>query len=100
MDKDMKRKQWSDSLNFEIPEVDVAAFPIASPISTGEMNWVSRRWTVCQILRELYHAVDDPKLKLKCRIASRMTKEMASTIIAFDPNWSSGRWPWREKQDK
>lgn len=80
-----------------IPEIDLEAFPIAKPMPERDMNWISRRWTLCQILRELYHVTDDPELKLKIRIASTMAKAMATAISEHEPNWGRGRWPWREK---
>jgi len=94
------KRQWDDSLNKTVPAVDTKAFPVAAPLQSWEMDWVSRRWTPCQILRELFHATDDPVLKLKCRIAARMTKDMATKISQHDPGWGRNTWPWREKQAK
>lgn len=62
------------------------------------MEWESRRWTVCQILREVYHCTEDPLLRQKLRIASNMTKEMATKITEYEPDWGRFRWPWREKK--
>lgn len=95
---DIKKRAWDPKLNLTIPEVDLQAFPIATPLKDSEMDWVSRRWTVCQILREIYHAVDDPVLKFKCRVASQMTKQMIYAICKKEPHWGKFRWPWREKQ--
>jgi hypothetical protein len=84
--------------DWPIPDIDLNAFPIATPAELQVMDWESRRWTVCQILREVYHCVEDPLLRLKLRIASNMTKEMAAKIIEHEPNWGRGRWPWRERK--
>lgn len=93
------KRQWDDSLNFSIPTIDTKAFPIATPLQDWEMDWVSRRYTPCQILRELYHAIDDPVLKMKCRVASNMTKVMATKISQYEPDWGKFTWPWREKKE-
>lgn len=84
--------------NWPIPEIDLKAFPIATPATDTMMNWESRRWTVCQILREVYHCTEDPLLRMKLRIASNMTKEMVTKITEYEPNWGRWRWPWREKK--
>jgi len=95
---DPQRKIWDSELNLTIPDVDYKAFPIAQPLRPDEMEWVSRRWTVCQILREVYHAIDDERLKFKLLVASRMTKEMVITICKKEPHWGKYRWPWRDKK--
>jgi hypothetical protein len=83
-----------------IPEIDYEAFPIAVPVPRRMMHRDSRHYTVCQILREIYHEVDDPVLKMKCRIAHRMTKTMIDAITLHVPEWGKFRWPWREKPDE
>jgi len=84
--------------NWPIPDIDLEEFPIATPAPEVVMDWESRRWTACQILREVYHCIDDPFLRLKLRIVSNMAKDMAETIHKYDPKWGRGRWPWREKK--
>ena len=84
--------------DWPIPEIDTEAFPIAKEAEDQVMDWESRRWTVCQILREVYHCTEDPLLRKKLRIASTMTKAMAAKIVEYEPKWGSGRWPWREKK--
>ena len=93
-----KWQRWDPRHNFEVPVIDTQMFPIAEPVPEMDMQWTSRRWTVCQILRELFHSIDDPALKLKCRIACRMTKAMATEITKHNPEWGRGTWPWREKR--
>ena len=84
--------------DWPIPEIDLEAFPIATPATDTMMNWESRRWTVCQILREVYHCIEDPVLKMKLKIASNMTKTMATKITEYEPGWGRNKWPWREKK--
>lgn len=80
-----------------IPEIDIDAFPIAQPISRKKMHRDSRHYTVCQIIREIYHETDNPVTRQKCRIAHTMTKHMIDEICRHVPEWGKFRWPWREK---
>lgn len=54
--------------------------------------------SACQTLREIYALTDDPTIRLKCRIATRQCKMMASEISRWDPRWERRLWPWREPQ--
>lgn len=80
-----------------IPEIDTKAFPVARPIARKKMHRDSRHYTVCQIIREIYHETDDPVIRMKCRIAHTMTKHMIDEICRHVPDWGKFRWPWREK---
>ena len=44
------------------------------------MHRDSRHYTVCQIIREIYHETDNPVTRQKCRIAHTMTKHMIDEI--------------------
>ena len=95
------RNNWQrcyDKKEWPIPEIDLTVFPIATPEPVKRMLWDSRRWTLCQILREIYHTTEDPLIKMKCRIAANMAKEMATKISSYEPKWGVGAWPWREKK--
>ena len=81
-----------------IPEIDYEAFPIARPVPGRKMQMDSRRWTVCQILREIYRETDDVLIRLKCRHAINMTKTMVDKICEYEPEWGKFRWPYRERE--
>jgi hypothetical protein len=88
----------TDKKSWPVPPIDYDAFPIARPMRRSDMmSRDSRHWTVCQILREIYRTTDNPEIKLKCRIAHRMTKTMVDKICEYEPDWGKWRWPWREK---
>lgn len=93
------RKPFKGKKDWPIPEIDLAAFPIARPLPKKDMEQDARRWTVCQILREIYHTVEDPLIRYKLRVASNMTKTMVEKICEYEPTWGKFRWPWREKPD-
>lgn len=80
-----------------IPPIDYEAFPIARPVSRKKMTMDTRHYTVCQIIREIYRDTPDPVIKMKCRMAIRMTKTMVDKICEHEPDWGKFRWPWREK---
>ena len=48
------------------------------PVSEGEMD--RKRWeghyTICQTIRDVYHMIDNPDVKLKLRLAMAMAKAM------------------------
>jgi len=50
----------------------------SGPIDEYEMDIT--RWeghhSVCQTIRDIYHMIDNPQAKLKCRLAMNMTKKM------------------------
>ncbi len=39
--------------------------------------------TICNILREMYHMTDDPKIRLKCRLAFSMGKSMCDKLTQY-----------------
>lgn len=41
------------------------------------------RYTICEILRDIYKATDDKKIKLKARIAMLMAKKMNDRLISY-----------------
>ena len=40
--------------------------------------------TACATIRDIYLKTDDDEIKLWCRIAMRMTKEMWKTLVKYD----------------
>lgn len=69
---------------------------IITPINEKHMNYNGKQYSLCQMLREIYQLTDDPEIKLKCRIASRMGKIMAAKISKYELGWEETTWPYKE----
>jgi len=64
------------------------------PVPEEEMLFVGFKYTVCEILREIYKAVDDPDIKMKCRVASGIAKKMAARVTAHEgKHWGKTFYP-------
>jgi hypothetical protein len=71
------------------------------PINERYMIYSSKRYTICQMLREIYQLTDNPEIRLKCRIASRMSKCMAKIITEYKgEGWEDNFWPLKENADE
>lgn len=71
------------------------------PIGEKYMFYSSKRYTLCQMLREIYQLTDDPEIRLKCRIASRMAKCMATMVTEYKGiGWEESFYPLRENVDE
>ena len=73
----------------------IKAYPICHPMPEKKTMEDSRRWTVCQLLREMWREETDPAVRLKLRIACNMTKTMADSLRKYEPDWGKSRWPYR-----
>lgn len=51
------------------------------------MNRTGITYSVCEVLREIYFATDNPDIKLKCRIATSMAKAMAAKLSEYNSEW-------------
>lgn len=47
-----------------------------APLHEMEKERWNGHYTICQKLRDMYHAVEDPNLKMECRIMMAMAKKM------------------------
>ena len=62
------------------------------PTKEKDMTFVSKHYTVCEVLREIYKETDSESIKMKCQIASTMAKSMAARITKYE----GGRWGKRQ----
>ena len=60
------------------------------PIDEKEMTWISDKYTICQVLREIYWKTDDPEIKLNCRIAMTMAKRITRKLTEYKKGWDEG----------
>ena len=58
------------------------------PIDESRMNDCSPRYSICEMLRMIYHKTDDEEIKLNCRIATSMAKAMDKKIGELSENTS------------
>lgn len=49
-------------------------------------------YTVCEVIRQIYKKSDDPKIKLKCRIAISMTKAMDAKLLEYNARYGDNLW--------
>ena len=60
------------------------------PVSEREMCRVSPFYSICEVLREIYHKSSDPEIKLKARIATAMAKSMSNKLTEYNGAWKKG----------
>lgn len=64
------------------------------PVPEEDMALVGGRYTICEVLREIYRSIEDSEIKMKCRIASSMAKSMAARITKYEGrNWGKLQYP-------
>ena len=61
-----------------------------SPVSPEEMEHTSPKYTICELLREIYYRTDDEQIKIKCRVAVAMAKAMDTRLRELNPEWKKG----------
>jgi hypothetical protein len=71
------------------------------PIDKKYMTFKGKIYTPCEVLREIYKLTDNPEIKLRCRIISRMVKVMAGKITEVDGvGWEQHFWPKKDRDDE
>lgn len=60
------------------------------PVSEESMKWDSPKNTICNTIREIYNAIDDPDARLNCRLATAMAKAMSRKLTEYKKGWSVG----------
>ena len=55
------------------------------PVPEEEMNWMSPRRTICQVLREIYFNSEDENIKYWEREATGMAKAMTEKLLEGKP---------------
>jgi len=49
-------------------------------------------YTICQVLREIYHATEDEDIQVYCRLGVTMGKVMDAKLRKYKEEWSSDFW--------
>ena len=71
-----------DWFKWDVPELE------------GRMIHVSRKYTVCEVLRQIYKKTDDPEIKMLARIGSTMAKSMAARLTTHEGHgWGQRIYP-------
>jgi hypothetical protein len=65
-----------------------------TPVPPEEMELTSSVLSICQVIRDIYHATDDEYIRDQCRLACAMGKAMSKTItnLTGDGFWFHGYW--------
>lgn len=73
--------------------VEDCAFPFVMAESEATMNDMRRagHHTICQTLREIYHATQDPAVQEKCRLAVAMAKAMTERLHYYKNKYEPQR---------
>lgn len=63
-----------------------------TPYPESRMGMAFPRYTVCEVIRQIYKKSDDPEIKLKCRIAISMTKAMDEKLREYSALYGNSFW--------
>jgi len=66
------------------------------PVSEKEMEIISYRYTLCEVLRECYRLTDNPFIKKRLRVACAMGKSLCARITHFEGyrRWGVFQYMW------
>ena len=53
---------------------------------------VGSKCTICEVLRDIYHMVDDEQVRDKLRVAHDMAKRMSKKLKEYNKNVYKGWW--------
>ncbi len=69
------------------------------PVPVEDMEIVSPKNSICQVIRDIYHETEDENIRLKCRLACAMGKSMSEKIteLSGDNHWFKTFWDDREE---
>lgn len=51
-------------------------------------------YTICEVLRGIYHASEDPEIRTLARVATTMAKRMEMRLREYRADWDKGFWDW------
>lgn len=58
------------------------------PVSESDMDVsTDKGYTICQVLRDIYHRTESKEIKLKLRVATAMAKAMAKKLSGYKEEW-------------
>jgi hypothetical protein len=63
-----------------------------TPVPADTMNVESPVDSICEILRQIYHATDDENIKWKARLATAMAKSMDKKLMEYKVDWFHDYW--------
>ena len=74
--------------------------PETPKTSGGFQKAVGGNEEIMNALREIYKEIDDSVIRFKCRLATRLAKNMSDKLFSLEPNWRKGFWPRKDQYDK
>jgi hypothetical protein len=65
-----------------------------NPVPEESMDAVNPEYSICEVLRGIYHKTDDEDIKYQCRVAVAMAKAMSKRIVQLSgkQHWFDGFW--------
>ena len=57
------------------------------PCPVELMGVRNHRFTICEVLREIYHTSENERIKLLARIAMTMAKRMNNKLFEYNHTW-------------
>ena len=57
-----------------------------------DMNKRNSVWTICEVLREIYHRTADPVIQEKLILATAMAKKMDAKLREYKADYDKGWW--------
>ncbi len=51
------------------------------------MKQKNPRFTICEVIRQIYYLSPDAQIKTLCRIAMTMAKKMNTKLMEYNPIW-------------
>lgn len=57
-----------------------------------DMNKRNSAWTICEVLREIYHKTNDPVIQEKLILATAMAKKMDAKLREYKADYDKGWW--------
>lgn len=58
-----------------------------TPCSEELMEVRNSRFTICEVLREIYHSTQDEKNRYLLRVAMNMAKSMNGKLMEYNATW-------------
>lgn len=62
------------------------------PAPESWMTMTNPRFTICEVLREIYTSSDFNDIRFKCRVAVHMAKRMDAKLREYNKEWNSSEW--------
>lgn len=63
------------------------------PWPKKRMDYTFPKFTICEILRAIYHKIDDEEAKYLCRVGITTAKAIDKKLRGYKRDWDEGFYP-------